>query len=188
MLASFAVALRLPRRKLLRAALGLGLLGASGGIVAMFRSRGYDLPDEVRARLVSLEPWQYVVVQHLARRVCAADEASAVSPDETDTAGFVDRYVAGMTPRMRRDLGRFLGVVEQVAPTFVGRTSRFSRLSPDDQDRVLEALEAHSNELLRGGFAGVKALLFMGYYRDARTWPMIGYDGPKVGARPEYGP
>jgi hypothetical protein len=37
---------------------------------------------------------------------------------------------------------------------------------------------------MRGGFEGLKALLFMGYYRDARTWRVIGYDGPRVEARP----
>jgi len=180
--------LRLPRRKVLRAALGLGLLGATGGIVALVRSRGYEVSPEVRARIVSLEPWQYVVVQHLARRVCAADAPDVVTPDETDVAGFVDRYLAGMPARVRRDLGRFLGVVEQVAPAFVGSASRFTRLGPGDQDRVLAALEAHTNELLRGGFEGVKALLFMGYYRDGRTWSILGYEGPRVAARPEAGP
>lgn len=180
--------LRLPRRKILRAALGLGLLGATGGVVALVRSRGYEVPADVEARLGSLTPWQYVVVQHLARRICAADAPGVVTPDETDVAGFVDRYLGGMPRRVRRDLGRLLGVVEQVAPAFVGSASRFTRLAPVDQDRVLAALESHSNELLRGGFQGVKALLFMGYYRDARTWAILGYDGPRVAARPEYGP
>ncbi|MBL8609283.1 MAG: hypothetical protein JNL38_18280 [Myxococcales bacterium] len=41
-------------------------------------------------------------------------------------------------------------------------------------------------DLLRGGFAGLKSLIFMGYYRDPRTWAILGYDGPRVG-RPERG-
>ena len=72
----------------------------------------------------------------------------------------------------------------QVAPPLTGRGSRFTRLPPEDQDKVLGSLEAHPSELLRGGFDGVKALLFMGYYRDARTWSVIGYDGPLLGRSP----
>jgi hypothetical protein len=175
---------RLPRRKVLKAAIGFGVLGATGSIVALVRSRGYDVPEGVRTKLVGLEAWQYVVVQHLARRVCAADEAGVVTPDEADVAGFVDGYVANMAPRTRRDLGRFLGVIEQLAPAGVGIASRFSHLEAADQDKVLASLESSSSDLLRGGFEGLKALLFMGYYRDARTWRVLGYDGPRVEARP----
>jgi hypothetical protein len=168
----------------LKAALAFGVLGVTGSVVALVRSRGYEVPEGVRFKLVGLEAWQYVVVQHLARRVCAADEPGVVTPDETDVAGFVDGYVANMAPRMRRDLGRFLGVIEQLAPAGLAMTSRFTRLGPADQDRVLASLESSSSDLLRGGFEGLKALLFMGYYRDARTWRVIGYDGPRVDARP----
>jgi hypothetical protein len=168
----------------LKAAIGFGVLGAAGSVVALVRSRGYEVREDVRARLVGLQPWQYVVVQHLARRVCAPDEPGVVTPDDTDVAGFVDAYVARMPGRMRRDLGRFLGVVEQLAPVSAGFSSRFTRLAPADQDHVLASLESSSSDLLRGGFEGVKALLFMGYYRDARTWTVIGYDGPRVDPAP----
>ena len=175
---------RLPRRKVLKAAIAFGVLGAAGSVVALVRSRGYEVPEGIRGKLVGLEAWQYVVVQHLARRVCAADEPGVLTPDVADVAGFVDGYVANMAPRMRRDLGRFLGVIEQLAPAALAMTSRFTHLEATDQDKVLGSLESSSSDLLRGGFEGMKALLFMGYYRDARTWRIIGYDGPRVEARP----
>ena len=90
-----------------------------------------------------------------------------------------------MPAPMRRDLSRVLLYLEQVAPLTVGLASRFTRLSPADQDRVLGALEMSSVVLLRGAFSGMKSLVFMGYYRDPRTWRVIGYDGPwlrRVGA------
>lgn len=180
------MAARVSRRRLLKAAVVLGGLGAAGSIVGALRTRGYAVPDAVRANLVALEPWQYVVVQHLARRVCAPDAPGVVGPDDTDVAGFVDGYLAKAPRRMRRDLGRFLAYVEQLAPASVLRAARFTHLAPDDQDRVLAALESSSSDLLRGGFDGLKSLLFMGYYRDPRTWKIIGYDGPLVG-RPEGG-
>lgn len=173
---------RLSRRALLRAGAGLALALASG--VALVRRSGYEISATDRDRLVALRPAEYVVVRALARRVCAADRAGVVSPDETDVAGFVDAYVSRMAPKMRRDLLRFLSYVEQVAPATVGFASRFSFLGDDEQDAVLRSIEASRVGLLRGGFEGVKALLFMGYYRDPRTWSILGYGGPMVSRTP----
>ena len=155
---------RLTRRRII---LGTVLAGVSGAI-AVVRSGGYD------------EPWSSAVVRHLARRVCAADRPGVVTPDEVGVTAFVEAYIATMPARLRRDFRRFLRFVEQVAPFGVGFGSRFTKLAPDDQDAVLASLESHSNELIRGGFDAVKAALFMGYYRDPRTWSIVGYEGPKV--------
>jgi len=87
---------------------------------------------------------------------------------------------------MRQDLSRFLSFLEHLAPLGSGFASRFTRLSPAAQDQVLEALGTSSIALVRAGFEAVKALVFMGYYRDVRTWPIVGYDGPLVG-RPVQG-
>jgi hypothetical protein len=166
------------RRRLIKAAIAFGVVTAIGGVGAFVRTRGYEAPAGVT--LASLSPWQWIVVRALARRVCAADREGIVSADDVDVAGFVDAYAAKMPARMRRDLGRFLAYVEHAAPLAIRSASRFSRLAADEQDRVLASLEANDNPLLRGGFDGVKSLLFMGYYRDARTWTVIGYGGPLV--------
>jgi hypothetical protein len=42
------------------------------------------------------------------------------------------------------------------------------------------------SDLLRAGCEGLKSLVFLGYYRDPRTWTILGYDGPLVG-RPAGG-
>jgi hypothetical protein len=177
---------QLGRRRFLKAGIALALL-VGGSAVAVVRTRGYALPA---GRSVSgLSVWQFVVVQHAARRIAASDrpgDPSIPGPDDTDVAGFVDAWVARMHPSIRRDLGRFLGYLEHLAPVAVGMGSRFSRLSADDQDRVLSALEASSSDLLRAGFDGLKSLVFMGYYRDPRTWSILRYDGPTVG-RPLQG-
>lgn len=159
-----AVLPRLTRRRVVLGA----VLAAVSSTVAALRSAGYD------------EPWETAVIRHLARRVCAADQPNVVTPDEVGVAPFVESYIATMPARLRRDFRRFLRFVEQVAPLAVGFTSRFTKLAPADQDEVLSSLESHSNELLRGGFDAVKAALFMGYYRDPRTWPILGYEGPRV--------
>lgn len=177
---------KLTRRRLLKAGVGLALV-LGGSAVAYVRTRGYVLPPG--RTLVSLSAWQLIVLQHAARRVLAPDrpgDASIPDPDDLDVAGFVDAWMARMDARTRRDLGRFLAYVEHLAPVGLGLGSRFTRLPADQQDRVLASLEASSSDLLRGGFEGMKSLLVLGYYRDARTWGIVGYDGPFVG-RPKGG-
>jgi hypothetical protein len=174
------------RRRLLKAAIAGGALLAIGSVVAFVRTRGYHVSAERAAKLVALEPWQLVVVEHVARRIAQPDRIGVPNADDVDVAMFVDAHVASLHPTVRRDLLRLLGYVEHVAPIATGRTKRFTELAPSDQDAVLAALEASGQDLLRGGFAGLKALVFMGYYRDARTWTLLGYDGPLVN-RPEGG-
>jgi hypothetical protein len=170
------------------------LLGAAaaavvlaGGALAFVRTRGYRVGPEVR--LIALSPWQFVVVEHAARRITASDregDSSIPTADALGVASFVDSWIARMPAGVRRDLGRFLAYLEHVAPMGAGLGSRFTYLRPEAQDRVLERIESSSQDLLRAGFDGLKSLVFIGYYRDARTWGLLGYDGPLVG-RPSGG-
>jgi hypothetical protein len=100
------------------------------------------------------------------------------TPDEVGVASFVDQHMATMRPKMRKDLLGFFGLVEHELPLGSGYTSRFTQLPPEAQDEVLTKLEASDRDLLRGAFQGVKCLVFMGYYRDPRTWGVLGYEGP----------
>jgi hypothetical protein len=183
-------AARLSRRRFVGIGLWFsgGALAAAAGAIAVVRTRGYAVEPEIAARLACLAPWQYVVVQHVARRIAAPDrdDPSIPTPDDTDVAGWVDEYVARLPEGLRRDLLRALAFVEHLAPLGVGLASRFTRLDAAAQDRVLASLESNAQDLLRGAFDGLKSLVFMGYYRDARTWAIAGYDGPWVN-RPEAG-
>jgi hypothetical protein len=169
----------------LRVAIGGGAMATLAGVVALVRSGGYAVPEG--PALASLSAARFAVVLAAARRICAPDRpVSLVSPsppsaDEVGVARFVDAYVAKMSPRVGRDLMRLLDFIEQLAPALIGATSRFTRLLPAEQDEVLASLERSRSDLLRGGWDGLKTLVFMGYYRDPRTWPVLGYDGPRVG-------
>lgn len=177
---------KIPRRRLLKAAVAGALLFGAGA-AALVRTRGYAVP--AGRTLTWMSPWQFVVFQHAARRIAAfdrADDASIPAADDVDVAGFADGWIARMPAAVRRDLGRFLAYLEHLAPVGSGYASRFTRLAPAEQDRVLAGIEASSSDQLRAGFEGLKSLVFMGYYRDPRTWGLIGYDGPWQG-RPEGG-
>ncbi|WP_394828864.1 gluconate 2-dehydrogenase subunit 3 family protein [Pendulispora albinea] len=174
------------RRFLLQLGVVGGALLATGSVVAFFRTRGYAIAPERERSLLSLSAWQLIVVEQAARRMAASDESADVVPttDETDVAGFIDAYGAKLPEDMRRDLFRFFAYLEHLAPLCLQLGSRFSRLAPADQDRVLASLETSDMPLLRAGFQGLKALVFMGYYRDPRTWRIAGYPGPWLN-RPE---
>lgn len=160
------------------------LLAGSG--IALVRTSGYDVPEATRQRLSVLSPWQFVVVEHAARRIACPDHPSAPSPDDVAVAGYVDSALADMSAVVQRDFGRLLAYLEHLSPLPLGLGSRFTRLSPAAQDRVLTSMEESREDLIRGGFGGLKSLVMMGYYRDPRTWAMLGYDGPLIG-RPEQG-
>ncbi len=170
---------RVSRRSVL-SALVTGLV-AGGAALAFVRTRGYVVPAD--RRLAALKPWQFVVVQHAARRVVAPDrpgDSAIPTADDLEVASFVDDWVARLPGRTRLDLGRFLAYLEHLAPMFAGHASRFTRLAPAEQDAVLASLESSSNDLLRAGFDGLRSLVFLGYYRDARSWRILRYDGPLV--------
>jgi hypothetical protein len=156
---------------------------AAGWGLAFVRTRGYDVPRDRAAALRALSAWQWVFVTHAARRIAAPDrpdDPSIPTPDDVDVAGFIDGYVARMPPALRRDLFRAFAYVEHVAPLGLGHLARFTRLPPERQDEVLASLATSGQDLLRGAFEGIKSLVFMGYYRDARTWKILGYEGPLV--------
>jgi len=174
------------RRKWLQSLIMGGSLAAVGGAVAWVRTGGYSLDPEARNKLVGLAPWEFLLVRALARRVVAPDRASGVvTPDEVGVAEFVDRYVSEMRPALKIDVLRMLRFVEQLAPFRCGLLSRFTDLDEADQDRVLAALESSSIDQLRAGFQAIKGLVMMGYYRDPRTFPILGYRGPFVAASEE---
>lgn len=178
------------RRRFLRASVAWATIGATG-LVALVRTAGYDRGDRRIAYLRSLSHWHLAVVDALADRMCAADVpydalGAPPSPREVEVALFVDGFVADASPAIRRDLLAAFGALEHAFPPLAGEVSRFTALPPDRQDRVLAAMESSSIDLVRGAFHGLKSLVMMGYYRDPRTWGVLGYDGPLVG-RPEGG-
>jgi hypothetical protein len=84
---------------------------------------------------------------------------------------------------MQRELRALLQLVEHGATVFRGAATRFTRMSPAEQDATLRDWERSSLTLRRRGFQGLRTLCFLGYWRDDRTWPLIGYTGPMLPKR-----
>lgn len=172
--------------------LGVGgtlLLGA-GGIFA-YQTSGYDLEGVVAQNLYALSPKEFVIVRAIAARMVRADEPrdgapAYPTPEELGVASQIDVFVARLDDANRRDLRRLLHLTEHALPFCAGFARRFTRLSGDEQDRVLASMETSSVGLLRGAFNALKALCVMAFFAHPLTWGAIGYDGPLVG-RPAAG-
>lgn len=161
---------RVGRRRFL-AWLGGGTVVVGAGLGAL-RTSGYSVPAEVKQKLAALEPWQFVVVEAFGRRMLA--------PHPISIGLYTDQYMRDLAATDRRDVGRFIAYLEHVAPLASGHAHRFTNLPPDAQDRVLEAVETSSVNLLRAGFQALKAMAMMAYFRRPGSWQEIGYSGPVV--------
>ncbi len=178
------------RRRFLRAGISGVLLLGAGGLLARETS-GYEVPDAIAARLVALSAKEYRIVEAIAHRVLAPDdppegELAYPRPETLDVGVAIDGFVAKLDDENRRDLLRLLHVVEHLLPLERGLFSRFTRLGPADQDRVLGAMETSPIGLLRGAFGALKSLSAMSYFSHPLAWGPLGYDGPLV-ARPAEG-
>jgi hypothetical protein len=124
----------------------------------------------------ALSAKELVVFSAAARRILAPDGPGAPSPDELEVALFVDGYLAQLDEPLRADVRALLHLFEHTASV----TTRFTQLSATAQDRVLAGWQASRLAVRRQGLQALRTLAFLGYYRDARTWPMLGYTGPML--------
>lgn len=180
----------LSRRRFLGLSLGGAALLALGGLFVEQES-GYDLPGGVRARLRIFGAKEYLVFAAAARRLCDPGELPAApAPDALDLAGFADGFLATAARETQRDVARLLSLFEHGPILFAFAPSRFTRLAPSRQDDYLWSWADSRLGIKRAGFAALKSLAMMGYYRDPRAWALVGYDGPLVppGWRPGWPP
>lgn len=163
------------RRSFLRTTLvgGAALTGAA--IIGRHLS-GYSLDGATASRLRALTPKEYLVLSAVARRVLAADGPGAPTADETEAVLFADAYLARLDEGLRSDVRALLHLVEHSASF----TARFTHLSASAQDEVLAAWQQSRLAVRRQGFQALRTLCFFGYYRDERTWPLLGYSGPML--------
>jgi hypothetical protein len=166
------------RRSFLRAGLvGGALLG--GAALLGRRLTGYTLDAPTAAELRVLSPKEYLILAAAARRILAPDGDDAPAPDTVACALHVDRYLARLPPEVQRDVRALLQLFEHGSAV----STRFTRMTPAQQDATLAAWEASSFTLKRRGFQALRTLAFLGYWRDERTWPLLGYTGPMLPRR-----
>ena len=85
----------------------------------------------------------------------------------------VSKAIADRPPRMRRQLALFMHAIEWLPLFRYGRP--FSKLTPHRRQHFLKSLQDSPLLLIRRGFWGLRTLILMGYYTQARTIAAIGY-------------
>lgn len=160
---------RLGRRRVL-----LGLAAAAVVGVAV-RTSGYPpypgFPGAV------LSSWHAHVI-----RAAAEALLPDAPPEQLDAvAARVDRYLAGMPPRVKREVKGMLALIEHGTTPLGHRLHRFTRSSPAEREAFLAGLEARGG-LLSQAYRGLRDLVMLGTYQQPITWPAIGYSGPWVPA------
>jgi hypothetical protein len=158
------------RRRFLRNTfLGAVALGCAG-VIGRHLS-GYSL-DETRAkRLRVLSPKEFLILSAVAGRVLDGD-----GPRDVEAAFAADAYLVHVPAPLADDVRACLQLLEHTASA----TSRFTHLDAAGQDAALAAWQSSRLAVKRQGFQALRMLCFMGYYRDPRTWPMLGYSGPML--------
>ena len=96
----------------------------------------------------------------------------------------IDRALQDREPAVRRQFASFLGVLRWAPLLRYG--APFDRLAPERRDAVLRWFEDCPLRLLRSGFWGVKAMVFMGYYGQPETHRLIGYEPGRASGSPGH--
>jgi hypothetical protein len=166
------------RRFLRRTLLGAALLAVGG--TALRHLSGYRLDERLARRLRVLSPKEAIVLGAACRRLLAADEAGAPSPDALGVVEAIDGYLAGLPPALAGDVRALIQLLEHSPFLFDLRASRFTHLDDAGQDAVLAAWAGSRLELRRQGFAALKSLAALGYYGDARTFAILDYQPMQI--------
>ncbi len=167
------------RRRFLRTTLLGGALLGVAATVGKHLS-GYSLDADLASRLRALSPKEFIVLRAAVRRLVATDGADAPDADALGVAQFIDGYLLHLDSGMRSDFRALLHLLEHGTVVFRLAGSRFTRMSTEEQDRTLADWESSRLAVRRQGFQALKTMALLGYWRDDRTWKLIGYSGPML--------
>ena len=163
-----------------RRALGLGI---GGGLLVLLATAGLAIQPTVLlspARpLRALTAEQYAILRAVAERMHPG-KGPIPSASQLGVAEAVDELLANAHPGFAYDFGRALLAFESAAGhlVFDGHLKPFTRMTPEQQDKVLEGWREARSHLRRQIFHAMLGLCSAAYWGDPRTWPVIEYPGP----------
>lgn len=168
----------LSRRSLIKRGLLGGAVLAVGG-AGFLASRGTRRGKPPPRPLSVLSEDEHAVMQAIAARVVLPGEGA---PSLDDTAWNVDQLLTAVDSSAVKEVKQVLGLFESALAGFLfgGRVTPFTRLSPEEQDRVLREWQQSRLLVRRTSFSALKTLALAGYYGSSAAWGYLGYPGPPI--------
>jgi hypothetical protein len=161
------------RTFLKRGLLGGAVLLLGGGVgLSLHPSREVAAPREP---LVTLPPSAFQVLVAIAGRVVVGEDADPVAIAHT-----VDQSLAAAAEETRSEVAQLLGLFENALAglLFDGRARPFTRLEPEDRDRVLRAWRDSRLTLRRSGYQALRRMCLAAHYGRDEAWGPLGYPPP----------
>jgi hypothetical protein len=107
-------------------------------------------------------------------------DAAGLAPGEAhDLLALVDEALGERSPSLRRQFSLLLSVLRWSPIARFGRP--LDRLGPDAQDAVLRWFQNAPLQKLRGGFWGLRTLIYLGYYGRPAVAANIAYHPSRDG-------
>jgi len=160
------------RTVLKRGLLGAGVLVLGGTGLAMYPTLDTGAPTRP-LRVLTRRSFHVVVA--IARRVVQAPDAAPVA-----IAHGADDSLTHLPDEAQHELNQLVGLFETALGGLVldGRLRPFTRLSPEDQDHVLERWRDSRLALRRTGYQALRKLCLASHYALASSWPSAHFPAP----------
>lgn len=166
----------LGRRQLIQVGVGGAMVLALGGLGLRWLGSGYLLRAGEVALGLSVK--QLCVARALVEALAPGGDGFPGGA-ELGLVQRIDEEVWAADDGMASDLRSALELLEHVPP-LLGHMGRFSALSVAARGDVFERMLRSRRDLFVQVAIGLKQLVQICYYADARVWPAIGYDGPWI--------
>lgn len=128
------------------------------------------------SKLMVLTPRQYKILSTITDRLSPRGGAFALGALDMDVAESVDRLMSNLDRTIQMGLKMLLLLIEYSTFIFTRKFKRFTRLSPEDQDRYLKGWENSRFYLRRLPFFVLKMLCLLIFYSDERVEKDVGYE------------
>lgn len=164
------------RRSLIRYGLGGSLFLLAGGTGLALRPSRLRAPT---AELRALDEKSFSVLAAVVDRLLPP-RPGFPSPAELRLAERIDAFLAAGDPSVAAEFRQALLLLENGLAGFVldGRATPFTRLSPEEQDRALDAWRTSAWSFRRMVYRALHGLCMAVYFACPEAQPGTGYPGP----------
>jgi hypothetical protein len=130
-----------------------------------------------------LSPQAAEILTQIVERMVDSDDPRAPAVRETRTLAAIEGVLGQLDPALTSDVPLALSLFEWGPFVFDLTFSRFTRMTPAEQDESIRCWMNSRLELRRLAYAALRNLAFIGYYSQDGSWPGIGYQGPLLRGR-----